>query len=72
MKDRIISWVVPTLLTGLIAVFAGGVQLSLKTNQQNTEMLLNELNKVRVERQKLNDELFNVKQENKQETKAPN
>lgn len=66
LKERLVSWVVPTILTGIIALLASGVQISLRTNQQNTEVLLKELGTARQElvqvtkkNQALNDQLYN-------------
>lgn len=66
LKERLVSWAVPTVLTGIIALLASGVQISLRTNQQNTEVLLKELGAARQEivrvtkkNQELNDQLYN-------------
>jgi hypothetical protein len=64
IKERVLNWIIPTILTGLIAILAGGVQVSLRTNQQNTEVLLQELNKVRIERQQLNEQLYQERKRN--------
>jgi len=61
--QNLLSWVIPTILTAIVAITAAGVQVSVKTNQQNTELLFQELNKVRIERQHLNDELYKIKKE---------
>lgn len=58
-KERTISWLIPTIVTATIAILAAGVQVQVRTNSQNVEYLMQELNKVRQERQQLNDQLFN-------------
>lgn len=68
LGQRVVGWVLPTILTGLIAIGAGGIQLNLKTNQQNTEAIVNDLRKemVRLERERkaLNDKLYIEKTKN--------
>jgi hypothetical protein len=69
---RLSSWLIPTLVTGAIALLAAGMRVEFTTNHQDLSNLHEEIRRARAdfkkveeERRRLNDRLWSEKAKNK-------
>jgi Na+-translocating ferredoxin:NAD+ oxidoreductase RnfG subunit len=71
LRTTITASIISSLLTGLLMLLASGARINLQTNVQDSQALLEKVQKSQQDYKRLNDELYKVKQESKTDAELP-
>jgi predicted nuclease with TOPRIM domain len=72
LRTTLIASITSSLLTGLLMLLASGARINLQTNVQDSQALLEKVQKSQQDYKRLNDKLYELKQqESKTDAKLP-